>query len=113
MRPQTWHGIRGSGPEGSGATGATGCVGTGGEGGGPTRDDGGVLSSGRYESSLAGTGDAAPAGSGDGEREDLEECSCCCRLPENKDYFKIQEAFGFHINLHLNIEDKEDKTLIT
>lgn len=57
-----------------------GCVGTGGEGGGPARLGGGVLKMGRNESSLPGTGEAAPTGSGEGEREDFKGCSCC-RLP--------------------------------
>lgn len=73
MRPQTRHGIRDCGPEGSGATGALGCIGTGGDGGGPARVGGGVLMSGR-KSSLQG--EASPAGSGDAEREDFDDCCC-------------------------------------
>lgn len=73
VRPQTRHGMRDWGPEGSGATGALGCMGTGGEGGGPARVGGGVLLIGRKSSMQR---EASPAGSGDAEREDLDDCCC-------------------------------------
>lgn len=48
-------------------------MGTGGDGGGPARVGGGVLMRGR-KSSLQG--EESPAGSGDAEREDFDDCCC-------------------------------------